>query len=98
MFSGSATDFENRCESSALNYTCDCFVPPDQFEIAEVHSEIFISIVTCWFKSSMVGQSCVLFIFCYWFFSATVVTIEMLKLILKLQLQLLGIYATWSWG
>lgn len=63
MFSGSATDIGNRCESTALNYACDCFVPPDQFKIAEVHSHIFISFVTCWFKSSVVGERCVLSIF-----------------------------------
>lgn len=63
MFSGSATDIEKRCESSALNYACDYFVPPDQLEIAEVHSEILISFVTCWFKSSVVGESYVFFIF-----------------------------------
>lgn len=68
MFSGSATDIENRCESTALNYACDCFVPPDQFEIAEVCSEIFISFVTCWFKRNVVGESCVFLIFVTGFF------------------------------
>lgn len=74
MFSDTATDIEDRCEYRALNYACDCFVPPDQFEIAEVHSEMFISFVTCWFKSSAVGECSILFIFCYLFFSPTVVT------------------------
>lgn len=63
VFSGSATDIENRCESTALNYTCDCLVSPDQFEIAGVHSEIFICFVTCWFKSNVLGESCVFLIF-----------------------------------
>lgn len=69
MFSGTATDIENRCESTALNYPCDCFVPPDQFKIAEVHSQIFVCFVTCWFKSSVVGERCVLFIFVIGVFS-----------------------------
>lgn len=63
MFSGNATDSENRCESTALNYACDCFVPPDQFEIAEVRSEIFILFVTCWFQSNVVEESCGFLIF-----------------------------------
>lgn len=63
MLSGTATDIENWCEYTALNYVCDCFVPLDQFEIAVVHSEIFISFVTYWFKSSVAGECWVLFIF-----------------------------------
>lgn len=48
-----------------LNYACGWFVPPDQFEAAEACSEIFFTILTCWFKSSVVGEMfCVLFFIC----------------------------------
>lgn len=55
MFAGIATDIENRCESTVLNHT---YVPSDQFQVAEAHSEI-ISFLSCWFKSSVVGGCCV---------------------------------------
>lgn len=39
-----------------LNYACGGFVPPDQFKVAEAHSQIFFIILTCWFKSSGGGN------------------------------------------
>ena len=63
VFSAIATDIENRCESTVLNYACGCFVPADQFKVAEAHSQIFTSFLTCWCKSSVVEGGVVCFVF-----------------------------------
>lgn len=55
VFTGIATDIENRCESTVLNHT---YVPPDQFKVAEAYSEI-ISFLSSWFISSVVAGCCV---------------------------------------